>query len=66
MLLICRLQLEPMLRCANLIKEFMHGDEGRTEPSLSSLLGCGVVVDSLDVLKIHLDWPHRVEDAKEI
>jgi tRNA pseudouridine synthase 10 len=31
------------------IKELLHGDEGRTEPSLSSLLGLEVTVDNLDV-----------------
>jgi tRNA pseudouridine synthase 10 len=31
------------------IKELLHGDEGRTEPSLSSLLGMKVDVDTLDV-----------------
>jgi len=31
------------------IKELLHGDEGRTEPSLSSLLGMPVSVVSLDV-----------------
>jgi tRNA pseudouridine synthase 10 len=54
------------VKVSNLTQEFMHGDDGRTEPSLSSLLGCSVVVDSLDVLKIHLAWPPRIEDAKEM
>ncbi len=31
------------------IKELLHGDGGRTEPSLSSLLGVEVMVESLDV-----------------
>jgi tRNA pseudouridine synthase 10 len=31
------------------IKELLHGDEGRTEPSLSSLLGTKVNVENLDV-----------------
>ena len=44
------------------VKEFMHSDQGRTEPSLKSLLGCEEVkVRSLDVLEIHLDWPKRME-----
>jgi tRNA pseudouridine synthase 10 len=34
------------------IKELMHGDGGRTNPSLAGLLGCDVVVVSLDVLQI--------------
>jgi tRNA pseudouridine synthase 10 len=34
------------------IKELMHGDNGRTNPSLAGALGCEVVVRSLDVLQI--------------
>lgn len=37
------------------IKELMHGDDGRTVPSLSSLLGTGVTVDSLDVKGVLYD-----------
>jgi len=35
------------------IKELLHGDSGRTEPSLASLLGTGVTVLELDVLDIN-------------
>lgn len=35
------------------IKELLHGDEGRTEPSLSSLLGRDIVVETLDVTGVH-------------
>ncbi|MCU0799098.1 MAG: tRNA pseudouridine(54/55) synthase Pus10 [Candidatus Thermoplasmatota archaeon] len=34
------------------IKELLHGDEGRTDPSLSSLLGTTVSVISLDVVEV--------------
>lgn len=34
------------------IKELFHGDDGRTNPSLSSLLGLDVSVESLDVLDV--------------
>ncbi len=36
------------------IKELIHGDKGRTVPSLSSLLGCECRVEALDVTKIEL------------
>jgi len=41
------------------IKEFVHGDFGRTSPSLGSLLGtCGRVdILSLDVVEVGLEWP---------
>jgi tRNA pseudouridine synthase 10 len=35
------------------VKELMHGDEGRTKPSLAEILGTGVRVKELDVLRVH-------------
>jgi len=35
------------------IKELIHGDEGRTEPNLSKLLGVHCEVRELDVVQIH-------------
>jgi tRNA pseudouridine synthase 10 len=35
------------------IKELMHGDEGRTHPSLAEVLGVPCKVESLDVIEIH-------------
>lgn len=35
------------------VKEFAYGDGGRTRPSISSVLGCKVECDKLDVLKVH-------------
>ena len=44
------------------VKEFMHGDEGRTNPCLATLLEAGkVTVLHLDVLEIHLDWPPQIQ-----
>ncbi|KAL3227218.1 hypothetical protein MRX96_024186 [Rhipicephalus microplus] len=39
------------------IKEFIHGDFGRTVPSLGSCLNADVDILELDVEEIHLDWP---------
>ncbi|KAI8924648.1 hypothetical protein BC831DRAFT_464559 [Entophlyctis helioformis] len=40
------------------VKEFVHGDDGRTEPCLKSLFGLEAArVIELDVSEIHLDWP---------
>lgn len=36
------------------IKEFVHGDNGRTTPSVSSLLGCDADILQLDVLKVNM------------
>lgn len=57
-----RLLIDLKTSAGTYVKEFMHSDEGRTVPSLKSLLGQdSVAVESLDVLQIHLDWPERIE-----
>lgn len=45
------------------IKEFVHGDFGRTVPSFGTLCGgCKVDIMSLDVVSISLNWPPKLED----
>ena len=44
------------------IKELMHGDEGRTDPSLAGLLGIGVTVDALDVVSVEADGEQAFDD----
>jgi tRNA pseudouridine synthase 10 len=39
------------------IKEFVHGDFGRTQPNVGMLLGCDADILSLDVLEVQLEWP---------
>ena len=39
------------------IKEFVHGDFGRTSPDLSTLLGAEVDIIALDVESVNVDWP---------
>ena len=39
------------------IKEFVHGDFGRTVPNLCALIGCDVDVRALDVTDLQLEWP---------
>ncbi|KND01902.1 TIGR01213 family protein [Spizellomyces punctatus DAOM BR117] len=44
------------------VKEFVHGDNGRTNPNLASLLGVEwAKVLELDVLEVHLDWPKQID-----
>ena len=38
------------------VKEFIHGDEGRTEPSLSTELGLDCVVEKLDVIDVDYQY----------
>ena len=39
------------------VKEFVHGDLGRTRPNVGSLLGCTADILQLDVEEVHVDWP---------
>jgi tRNA pseudouridine synthase 10 len=38
------------------VKEFVHGDFGRTEPSITCLLGCQCDILQLDVIKLYDDF----------
>lgn len=44
------------------IKEFVHGDLGRTVPNLGEILGCKVDIIALDVENVALDWPPKCGD----
>ncbi|KAL7719029.1 tRNA pseudouridine(55) synthase [Entamoeba marina] len=39
------------------IKEFVHGDLGRTQPNIQQLLNCDADILSLDVMGVLLDFP---------
>lgn len=39
------------------VKEFVHGDFGRTKPSLCDILNADVDIVALDVTGINLNWP---------
>jgi tRNA pseudouridine synthase 10 len=47
-----KLKLRILAEAGTYIKEFIHSDEGRTKPSVSSALSCKAACDSLDVLAI--------------
>ncbi|GLV36657.1 uncharacterized protein CBL_02508 [Carabus blaptoides fortunei] len=42
------------------VKEFVHGDFGRTIPSLKTILDKDIDIVALDVTAINLDWPTMV------
>ncbi|XP_072032498.1 tRNA pseudouridine synthase Pus10-like [Amphiura filiformis] len=43
------------------IKEFVHGDFGRTQPNLGVLLKTDADILELDVEAVNLDWPPTIE-----
>lgn len=44
------------------MKELVHGDLGRCNPSLASIFGCQLDILALDVIGVELDWPTRLKD----
>ncbi|KAI4461840.1 hypothetical protein MML48_5g00009058 [Holotrichia oblita] len=43
------------------VKEFVHGDFGRTIPNIGEIIGTDVDIIALDVTAINLDWPTEIE-----
>ncbi len=48
-----RFTLDLRAEAGTYIKEWVEGDDGRTDPSLAALVGLALKVESLDVLEIH-------------
>ncbi|XP_062065475.1 tRNA pseudouridine synthase Pus10 isoform X2 [Lepus europaeus] len=44
------------------IKEFVHGDFGRTKPNIGSLMRVTADILELDVESVDVDWPPALED----
>lgn len=45
------------------MKEFVHGDLGRTVPSVGSLLGCRADILQLDVVHVEDKWSFEEQKA---
>ena len=50
-------QLELSTQAGTYIKEFVHGDFGRSLPNLCKLMGHSVDIIALDVTDIEVEWP---------
>jgi len=57
-----KLKLHILAEAGTYIKEFIHSDDGRTKPSVSSTLNCRAACDSLDVVAIHDYFLETVKD----
>ncbi|KAM3175614.1 hypothetical protein ACTXT7_008163 [Hymenolepis weldensis] len=55
--------LELCCEAGTYVKELVHGDLGRTQPSLSSLIDCPLDLIALDVIAVEQDWPPRIENT---
>lgn len=49
--------LDVKTQAGTYVKEFVHGDFGRTKPSLCDLLNVEVDIVALDVTGINFNWP---------
>lgn len=49
--------LDVKTQAGTYVKEFVHGDFGRTKPSLCDILGADFDIVALDVTAINLEWP---------
>lgn len=47
------------------IKEFVHGDFGRTKPNLGQLLNTETDILQLDVESVDVDWPPRKDEIDD-
>ena len=59
-----RAEIEITAEAGTYIKELVHGDAGRTTPSIAEMLGVGCNVISLDVIKIHDEVSPWLEDRE--
>ncbi|XP_061390489.1 putative tRNA pseudouridine synthase Pus10 [Musca vetustissima] len=57
------LVIDVVSQAGTYIKELVHGEFGRTTPSVSSLVGQPVDILALDVMAIDLDWPKEVDNS---
>ncbi|XP_013101337.2 putative tRNA pseudouridine synthase Pus10 [Stomoxys calcitrans] len=57
------LVLDVVSQAGTYIKELVHGEFGRTTPSVSSIIEQPVDILALDVLAIDLDWPKEIDNG---
>ncbi|XP_067626267.1 putative tRNA pseudouridine synthase Pus10 [Eurosta solidaginis] len=53
--------LDVVTQAGTYIKELVHGEFGRTTPSIASIIGQRIDIVALDVEEIDLDWPPSID-----
>lgn len=61
----CMLVVDIVTQAGTYVKELVHGEFGRTSPSLCSTIGQWIDIVALDVMAIDLDWPAEVDNQGE-
>lgn len=54
-----KFRLDVVSSAGSYIKELVHGDFGRTQPNLITLLGLETDILALDVEEVRLEWPRN-------
>jgi tRNA pseudouridine synthase 10 len=52
--------LDIITQAGTYVKELVHGEFGRTEPSISSLIALDIDIIALDVMSIELAFPPAI------
>ncbi|CAL8091587.1 unnamed protein product [Orchesella dallaii] len=55
-------KLRVQTQAGTYVKEFVHGDMGRTKPSVAEILECDADIVSLDVESVDFHWPPAIGD----
>ncbi|XP_037958737.1 putative tRNA pseudouridine synthase Pus10 [Teleopsis dalmanni] len=55
--------LDVVTQAGTYVKELVHGDFGRTSPSITSIIGKPIDIISLDVIAVGLEWPAEVDNS---
>lgn len=58
--------LDVATQAGTYIKEMVHGEFGRTSPSISSIIGQEIDIVALDVNAIDLDWPKEIDNKASV
>lgn len=53
-----------MTQAGTYVKELVHGEFGRTKPSISSIINMEIDIALLDVMNIELDFPKSLDRSK--
>lgn len=54
--------LDIITQAGTYVKELVHGEFGRTSPSITSTIGQEIDIIALDVNAIELDWPLEIDN----
>lgn len=54
--------LDVTTQAGTYVKEMVHGEFGRSRPSIQSIIGQEIDIIALDVMSIDLDWPEEIDN----